>query len=130
MIVVDSSVWIEFFRRQTTPRTTLLRELAAREQIIVGDLILLEVLQGARDELHSARMERDLLQFTVLPMMSPHLAIQAARNYRALREKGITVRKTVDLIIGTYCIENGHPLLHGDRDFEAMEPVLGLAVVR
>lgn len=130
MIVVDSSVWIQFFRKQVTPKTALLRDLAAQSQIIVGDLMLLEVLQGARDELHSARMERHLLQFIVAPMMSPALAIHAARNYRALRDAGITIRKSVDLIIGTYCIENGHTLLHADRGFDAMESVLGLAVVR
>ncbi len=94
----------------------------------IGDLILLEVLRGARDEAHAARLEHELRQFQVLNMLDDALAAIAARHYRALRSRGVTIRKTADLIIGTYCIENGHALLHDDRDFEPMREHLGLIV--
>lgn len=130
MIVVDSSVWIANLRNQPTPTVLLLTALSEREQLIVGDLVMLEVLQGARDENHAARIERDLRRNVVVPMTTDDLAIQAARNYRIMRAAGVTIRKTIDLIIGTFCIENDHRLLHDDRDFDAMESLLGLAVVR
>jgi predicted nucleic acid-binding protein len=98
----------------------------ATEPILVGDLILLEVLQGARDELHAARIERGLRRFQVAPLLDADLAPRAARNYRRLRDMGITIRKTNDIIIGTFCIERGYSLLHDDRDFVAMEEHLGL----
>lgn len=91
---------------------------------------MLEVLQGARDEMHAARIERNLRRHIVQPMLSDEVAVQAARNYRIMRSTGFTVRKTIDLIIGTFCIEMGHRLLHDDRDFDAMESVLGLSIVR
>ena len=100
-----------------------------RDTILVGDLILLEILQGARDDAHAARIERGLRQFDVVALMDPDLASKAARNYRKLRERGVTVRKTADIVIGTYCIEHGCTLLHDDRDFEPMERHLGLKVV-
>ena len=96
------------------------------EPILVGDLILLEVLQGARDELAAARIERGLRRFEVVPLLDADLAPRAARNYRRLRDMGITIRKTNDIIIGTFCIERGCSLLHDDRDFVAMEAHLGL----
>jgi predicted nucleic acid-binding protein len=130
LIVVDSSVWIANLRNQLTPAVLLLSALSDREQLIVGDLVMLEVLQGARDENHAARIERDLRQNVVLPMTSDDLAVKAARNYRIMRAAGVTIRKTIDLVIGTFCIENDHRLLHDDRDFDAMENLLGLAVVR
>jgi predicted nucleic acid-binding protein len=96
--------------------------------VLVGDLILLEVLQGARDESHATRLERYLRRFEVVAMLDDRIASSAARNYRTLRARGITIRKTVDLIIGTYCIEHGHALLHDDRDFDPMREHLGLLV--
>src|SRR6266702_1365346 len=104
MILVDSSVWIAHLRGHRTPATAKLEAAASREPLLIGDLILLEVLQGARDE------------------------SRAARNYRKLRELGITLRKTADIIIGTFCIERRHLLLHDDRDFAPMEEHLGLMV--
>ena len=128
MILVDSSVWIARLRGETTPATAKLAAAVMREPLLVGDLILLEVLQGARDEAHASRIERDLRQFAVVALLDAELAIRSARNYRRLRSKGATIRKTADLVIGTFCIERGHRLLHDDRDFAPMEEHLGLMV--
>lgn len=129
MILVDSSVWIDCLRGRNTPQTAKLKLAAAREPIVVGDLILLEVLQGARDDLHAARIERDLRQFPIEPLLDDALAVQGARNYRTLRDLGITIGKSADIVIGTYCIERGHILLHDDRDFVPLEKHLGLRVL-
>jgi predicted nucleic acid-binding protein len=126
MMLVDSSVWIAHLRGLSTPATAKLEAAAGREPILVGDLILLEVLQGARDEPHAARIERGLRRFDVVPLLDADLAPRAARNYRKLRDMGVTVRKTADIIIGTFCIERGCSLLHDDRDFAPMEEHLGL----
>ena len=129
MILVDSSVWIAHLRGQRTLATTKLQAAAAREPLLIGDLILLEVLQGARDEVHAARIERGLRRYALVPLLDADLAPRAARNYRKLRELGVTIRKTADIIIGTFCIERRHSLLHDDRDFAPMEVHLGLKVV-
>jgi predicted nucleic acid-binding protein len=129
VIVVDSSVWIARLRGEQTTATAKLDAAVGRDLILVGDLILLEVLQGARDESHAARLERGLRQFEIVSMLDANLAVRAARNYRQLRGLGVTVRKTVDVIIGAFCIEHGHALLHDDRDFAPMETHLGLRVV-
>lgn len=126
MILVDSSVWIAHLRGHTTPATTRLEAAAEREPLLVGDLILLEVLQGARDNAQAARIERALREYAIVSLLDDRLAAQGARNYRRLRGLGITIRKTADIIIGTFCIEHGHSLLHEDRDFEPMEKHLGL----
>jgi len=132
VIVIDSSVWIAHLRGLDVPQVAALRALVDEDddQILVGDLILLEVLQGARDEGHAARIERDLREYVVVPMLGLQLAIQAARNYRLLRGRGITIRKTIDMVIATFCLAGGHMLLHADRDFDPMETHLGLRVVR
>lgn len=129
MILVDSSVWIAHLRGDRTVATAKLAEVASREPLLIGDLILLEVLQGARDEAHAARIERGLRRYAVVPLLDADLALRAARNYRKLRELGVTVRKTADIIIGTFCIERHHSLLHDDRDFAPMAEHLGLIVV-
>ncbi len=128
MIVVDSSVWIDHLNDHVTPEVRRLRALVGREAILVGDLILLEVLQGMRNERDAALVERALRRFDVAPMLDPDLASRAAANYRLLRGLGVTVRKTADLVIGTYCIERGHALLHSDRDFLPMQVHLGVQV--
>jgi predicted nucleic acid-binding protein len=128
VILVDSSVWIAHLRGSLTPAAAKLEAAVTFEPILVGDLILLEVLQGARDELAAARIERGLRRFEVVPLLDADLAPRAARNYRRLRNMGITIRKTNDIIIGTFCIERGCSLLHDDRDFVAMEEHLGLVV--
>ncbi len=129
LILVDSSVWIAQLRGYRTAATAKLDAASAREPLLVGDLILLEVLQGARDEQHAARIERALRQYAVVPLLGLDLAPRIARNYRKLRNLGITLRKTVDIVIGTFCIEHGHALLHDDRDFVPMQEHLGLQVV-
>lgn len=129
MIVVDSSVWVDYFRARVTPATQFLRTSPLEDRILIGDLVLLEVLQGAENDRHADRMNFGLRAFKVQAMASPKLAVAAARNYRLLRGKGITIRKTIYLIIGTFCIENGHMLLHQDRDFTPMSEHLGLQIV-
>ena len=126
MIVVDTSVWIDALNKRDSQGAQKLRSIKPNKDIILGDLVLLEILQGARDDLHARRMENDLLQFDLRPMLDRAIATRAASNYRQLRSLGITIRKSNDLIIGTYCIANGHALLHSDRDFSPMVEHLGL----
>lgn len=128
MIVVDSSVWIANLRGEAGRAVDRLRSLSDTGEILVGDLILLEVLQGARDDRHAARIERGLRQFEIAAMLTEAIATKAAWNYRELRRRGTTVRKTIDTIIATFCIEGGHALLHDDRDFEPFAEHLGLRV--
>jgi predicted nucleic acid-binding protein len=129
VIAVDSSAWIAHLRNVESEPVRVLRSLFGETELLVGDIVLLEVLQGARDEVHAVRIARELNEFNIANMLDEAIAVQAAHNYRALRGKGITIRKTVDLIIGTFCIEHGHTLLHDDRDFEPMRAHLGLQVL-
>lgn len=126
MILVDSSVWIDHFRDAATEPVFRLRGLIEREQLLVGDLVLCEVLQGLRSDAEARLVEGALREFELVSLVDRELAIIAAANYRLLRGRGVTVRTTVDLIIGTFCIERGHALLHNDRDFAPMERFLGL----
>ncbi len=130
MIVVDSSVWIANLRGTESEAVRKLRGFVETEddQIVVGDLILLEVLQGARDEAQATRVERNLRRYPVVSMLDDRLAVRAAHHYWSLRGRGITMRKTIDMIIGTFCIEGGHTLLHDDRDFGQMAQHLGLQI--
>jgi len=128
VIVVDSSVWIALLRGREISATAKLRALAASEEQLVGDLILLEVLQGARDEAHASRIEAALRRYVMVSLLGDEIATRAAALYRELRSFGITVRKTADLIIATYCIEHGHQLLHEDRDFVPFVKHFGLRV--
>jgi predicted nucleic acid-binding protein len=131
VIVVDTSVWIDHLRnRSSLHHVVRLRRAFGQEPIVVGDLVMLEVLQGVPDEKQAEKVERLLRNFIVVRMLDDMLAVRAARNYRTLRSRGITVRKTIDMVIGTYCIENGLPLLHHDVDFEHLERHLGMAVVQ
>jgi predicted nucleic acid-binding protein len=129
MILVDSSVWIDHLNDAATQAVRRLRELIPVRPLLVGDLILCEVLQGLRSEREARLVERVLRRFATVSLLDVDLAVKAAANYRSLRAKGITIRKTVVLIIGTFCIERGHVLLHDDRDFEPMVRFLGLQVV-
>ena len=129
MILVDSSVWIDLLNNIATEPVVRLRELIPNSPILVGDLILCEVLQGLRTDAQATLVQRSLRRFEAVSLLDPALAIKAAANYRFLRRQGITVRKTVDLVIGTFCVERGHALLHNDRDFEPMERFLGLQTV-
>jgi hypothetical protein len=129
VILVDSSVWIDLLNNVITEPVTRLRQLIPYSPILVGDLILCEVLQGLRTEAQARLVERSLGRFEAVSLFDPALAVKTAANYRFLRRQGVTVRKTIDLIIGTFCIECGHTLLHNDRDFEPMENLLGLQTV-
>jgi predicted nucleic acid-binding protein len=132
VICVDSSVWISLLRNEATGPVSLLQYYiqSRDDEVLVGDLILLEILQGARDTHHADRLERNLRLFQSASMLGEALAIRAAAHYRHLRSRGITIRKTIDLIIGTFCIAHGHTLLHDDRDFDPMADHLGLRVLR
>jgi len=129
MIVVDSSVWIDFFNGRITKQTNLLDSLLGSELIVIGDLILTEVLQGFQQDKHFNKARKLLDSLIFRQMLSKELAIKSAENYRILRKKGVTVRKTIDVIIATFCIENNLPLLHSDRDFRPVEKHLSLKVV-
>lgn len=126
MIVVDTSVWIDFLNGRDLSHTRRLRAVLGSEEIIIGDLMLCEVLQGLATEGTARRVEALLRRFDIVPMAGEAIAVKAARNFRALRQRGITIRKTIDLLIGTWCIENGKPLLHNDSDFRPMTRHLGL----
>jgi predicted nucleic acid-binding protein len=126
VILVDSSVWIDLLNNVVTEPVRRLRALIPATPLLIGDLILCEVLQGLRIEAQARLVERSLRRFEAVSLIDPELAVKAAANYRFLRRRGITVRKTIDLIIGTFCIERGHLLLHSDRDFAPMESLLGL----
>jgi predicted nucleic acid-binding protein len=129
MIVVDSSVWIDYFNGRSSPETDALYQLA-RERIIIGDLIMAEVLQGFAAEADFRRAERIFAALEFRPMVGHEIAITAARNQRMLRVRGVTARRTIDTIIATFCILAGHELLHCDRDFDPFERHLGLRVLR
>ncbi len=128
MIVVDSSVLISNLREFDTLETRKFKSLTQGrvDAVLVGDIVLLEVLRGARSARHAESIESELRCFPVVTMLNADLAVRAASNYRKLREIGVTIRKTVDLIIGTFCIEHRYALLHHDRDFEPMRQHLGL----
>ncbi len=129
MILVDSSVWIDYFNGQATWQTNKLDSLLSDVSIIMGDLILTEILQGFRfnKDYESAKSYLSILPFHEIG--GYQVAINSAQNYRALRKKGITVRKTIDVIIGTFCILNDLSLLHDDRDFTPMADHLSLKVL-
>ena len=129
MVIVDSRVWIDFLAARVSPETLFVKKEFVGRKIGLVDLILCEVLQGLDDE---ASFERIRLLLTMLPVIDTggaRLAIASARNYRALRARGHTVRKTIDCLIATFCIEQGYALLHCDRDFDPFEKHLGLRVI-
>lgn len=130
MTLVDTSVWVDYFSGRTTPETDLLERPLGTERLLIGDLILAEVVPGFRSDLdfQRARSHFETLEFR--PMVGREIAIAAARNHRVLRARGVTVRKTIDTIIATFCSAEGHELLHRDRDFDPFERHLGLRVVR
>jgi predicted nucleic acid-binding protein len=125
---VDTTGWVDYFNNVANPHTAWLEHNVYRERIGITDLILCEILQGARDGLRFGQMKQHL---TSLPVIcgSREISIAAAGNYRFLRDKGITVRKLADTLIATTCIENGYSLLHHDRDFDGFEKYLGLKVI-
>jgi len=129
MMVVDSSVWIDYFNGKITKQTNLLHSLLGNELIVVGDLILTEVLQGFQNDKDFKKVGELLDSLIFRQMLGKELAVKSAKNYRRLRKKGVTVRKTIDVIITTFCIANNLPLLHSDRDFNPMQKHLNLKVI-
>ena len=129
MILVDSSVWIGYFNGKTNPQTEWLDCALGKEIIIIGDLILVEVLQGFKNDRDCYQARELLLNFRIVEMLGRELAIKSAENYRILRKKGVIVRKAIDVIIGTFCIHNNIHLLHDDQDFHALTRHLGLSTV-
>lgn len=129
-LLVDSSVWIDYFNGGRTPETDLLDRSLGRRPIVVGDLILAEVLQGFRRERDYRAARQALLRFPILELCGTEIALASAENYRRLRERGVTVRRTIDCLIASACLRRGLALLHADRDFDPFERHLGLLVAR
>lgn len=129
MIFVDSSVLIDYFNGKENWQVEKLDEILGKEIVLIGDYVLVEVLQGFRSDKDYETAINILSSFPCMSICGEETAIKAANNYRILRKKGVTVRKTIDVIIGTYCIENDLQLLHNDKDFFPLEKHLGLKTV-
>lgn len=129
MVIVDTTVWVDYFRGIRSLETDWLDREAHKTRIGLTDLTLCEVLQGVRSEREFRLIQAELLEFQLFHAGGLELAIAAARNFRSMREKGRTVRKMVDCLIATFCLVNGHTLLHHDRDFDVFEENLGLSVL-
>lgn len=129
MVIVDTTVWVDYLRGVQNPETQWLNRELDRQRLGLTDVILCEVLQGIPDNRSFDRVHRELLRFEVFATGGAELAVAAARNFRTLRQRGHTVRKTVDCFIATFCIRERHLLLHRDRDFDPFESILGLSVL-
>lgn len=130
VIIVDSSVWIDFYNGQTAEQTLRLQSLFGKESpLAIGDVILLEVLRGFRADTDYRKAKNDLLSLVVFEMLGIENAIRGAAHYRALRKRGITIRKPNDVIIASFCIKENHALLHSDRDFRPFVESFGLREV-
>jgi predicted nucleic acid-binding protein len=129
VVIVDSTVWIDFIAGRPNPQSLWVHRKLPHPDIGLTDLILCEVLQGVRDQWKFKRIASELRLLPILDTGGTDMAIAAAQNYRLLRAKGITLRKTIDCLIATFCIEHGHSLLHNDRDFDPFEAHLGLRVI-
>jgi predicted nucleic acid-binding protein len=129
VVIIDTTVWIDYLRGTENPETQWLNGELRQKRFGLTDIILCEVLQGIRDEKVFKRVQAELLKFRVFHTGGTALALAAAQNYRGLRERGYTVRKTIDCLIATFCLQAGHELLHRDHDFDPFEKVLGMRVV-
>jgi len=129
MVIVDTTVWIDYLRGAENSETLWLDRELQRQRLGLTDLILCEVLQGIRDQGTFAEVQANILKFQVFQTGGTALAVAAAQNYRELRQHGYTVRKTIDCLIATFCLQAKHELLHRDHDFDCFEKVLGLQVV-
>ena len=129
MVIVDTTVWIDYFQGVENPQTEWLNTEIDRQRLGLTDIILCEVLQGVRDDVVAKEVERRLLNLEVFDTGGVAVAREAARNYRALRSRGHTVRKTIDCLIATFCLRGQHSLLHRDRDFDPFEKLLELSVI-
>ena len=130
MVVVDTTVWIDYIHGLVTPHTNALDYELLHNQVITGDLLIAEFLQGFRNDEDFETAKKIMNSLIYFDMLGKEIALQSAINFRLLRKNGITIRKTADIIIGTFCIEYGFPLLHNDRDFESMEKLLGLQIYK
>lgn len=128
MIVADTSVWIDYVKGIDAPHTNILDYELIYNRVVTGDIIMVEFLQGFKDDREYLIAKQIMENLEYRDFLGKGIAIQAANNYRKLRRQGITVRKTIDVIIATFCIENRFPLIHNDRDFDPMEEILGLIV--
>jgi predicted nucleic acid-binding protein len=126
VIVVDSSVWVDYLNSVPTPQTQQLDRLLDQAELLMGDLILCEILQGLRSEREAALVLDEFGRLPCVSMVGRQVAVTAAANYRLLRRLGVTIRKEIDLLIGTFCIVERHALLHNDKDFRPMREHLGL----
>ena len=129
MVIVDTTVWVDYLNGVGTPETTWLEREMSQQRLGLLDLMLCEVLQGLSTEPSAARVLRNLMRFEIFNSGGLELATATARNYRLLRRRGRTVRKTIDCLIATFCLVHDHTLLHHDRDFDAFEEELGLRVL-
>jgi predicted nucleic acid-binding protein len=129
MVIVDTSVWIDYFNGVENAESNWLEWHVDEQRLGLTTIILTEILQGLGDEKTAAMVEAELRQFEIFEGLSRRLAVQAAKNYRKLRRNGKTPRKTIDVLIATFCIEEQHSLLHRDRDFDPFEELLGLSVI-
>ena len=130
MIVVDTSAWIDYFNGKIAPHTNRLDKDLGIERVIIGDIIIAELLQGFKID-KDYKIARKLIEsLEYRDFIGKEIAIKAADNYRSLRKKGVTIRKTIDAIIATFCIENGYELIHNDKDFDPFEEYLGLKIRR
>ena len=129
MIIVDTTVWIDYLSGRDNSETGYLDRELSRQRLGLTDLILCETLQGVPDERSFTRVLQELRKFELFETGGEEMAILAARNFRRLRQHGRTVRKTIDCLIATFCLHHGHSLLHRDRDFDHFEQVLGLTVI-
>jgi predicted nucleic acid-binding protein len=129
VVIIDTTVWIDYLRGVRNAEVQWLNAEIARQRLGLMDIILCEVLQGIPDEPTFEHVLTELLQFEIFESGGTRFAVAAARNFRTLRQHGHTVRKTVDCLIATFCITEGHSLLHRDRDFDPFERFLGLSVL-
>ena len=129
MILVDSSVWVDYFKGRATAQTSLLEGLLDSQELAIGDLNFIEVLQGCKIEKEFNEVRRLLGRLDLVVLGGEDVAVPAARNYLKLRQLGLTVRGTIDVVLATRCIVSGYQLLHSDRDFDAFEKHLGLKCV-
>jgi predicted nucleic acid-binding protein len=130
VVIVDTTVWVDYLRGTRTPETEWLEREADKTRLGLTDLTLCEVLQGVRSDREFDQVLQELLKFELFETGGERLAVAAAKNFRAIRKKGLTVRKTIDCLIASFCILHGHSLLHRDSDFAPFEKLLGLSVVR
>ncbi len=130
MIIADTSAWIDYVRGIDAPHTNALDYELLHNRLITGDIIIAEFLQGFREEKDYLDAKKIMDSLEYHDFVGREIAIQASMNFRLLRKRGITIRKTIDMIIATFCIENGYQLIHNDRDFDPMEEHLGLLIRR